>query len=73
MVSYDIDKFREFVFESAFLKRVDVDEATVEKIKTDEIELLKFGLEWLKGHALFKQTDPEEQAADIANSKRRPG
>ena len=68
MVSYDIDKFREFVFESAFLKRVDVDEATVEKIKTDEIELLKFGLEWLKG-ALFKQTDPEEQAADIANSK----
>jgi hypothetical protein len=26
LVSYDIDKFKEFVFESSFLKRIDVDD-----------------------------------------------
>jgi len=62
MVSYNIDKFREFVFESSFLKRFDIDEKTLEKIKNDEIELLQFGVEWLKG-ILFKQTDPQQQAA----------
>lgn len=68
MVSYDIDKFRDFVFESSFLERVDVDDATIEKIKNDEIELLKFGLEWLKS-ALFKQTSPEDQAANTAKKE----
>ena len=62
MVSYNIDKFREFVFESSFLKRFDIDEKTLIKIKNDEIELLQFGVEWLKG-ILFKQTDPQQQAA----------
>lgn len=65
MVSYDIDKFRAFVFESSFLKRFDVDAATQEKIQADEIELLKFGMAWLKG-VLFKQATPEEQAANFA-------
>jgi hypothetical protein len=69
LVSYDIDKFKEFVFESSFLKRIDVDAATVETIKNDEIELLKFGLEWLKG-VLFKETDPEQQAANFADNEK---
>lgn len=68
MASYDIDTFREFVFESSFLKRFGVDAATVEKIRADEIELLKFGLEWLKS-ILFRQTDPEQQAAAGANTE----
>jgi len=68
LVSYDIDKFREFVFESSFLKRFDVDDATVEKIKNDEIELLKFGLDWLQG-VLFKQTDPEQQAGTLPDQQ----
>jgi hypothetical protein len=65
LVSYDIDKFREFVFGTSFLERIEVEPARVEKIKNDEIELLKFGLEWLKG-VLFKQTEPEQQAANFA-------
>lgn len=48
MVCYDIDKFREFVFRSSFLKRFEVDNERVEKMKKDDIELLKFGFEWLK-------------------------
>ena len=53
MVSYNIDQFKRFVFDSAFMERFSVDQETIDKIKTDEIELLKFGLNWLKD-VLFK-------------------
>jgi hypothetical protein len=56
LVSYNIDKFREFVFESSFLKRYEIDEATQAKVKSDEIALLQFGLRWLKW-LLFKEGD----------------
>lgn len=49
MASFDIDSFRKFVFESRFLDTYDVDEDTVELIKEDEIELMKFAHEWLRG------------------------
>jgi hypothetical protein len=54
LVSYNIDAFKSFVFESSFLDRYDIDADTVEKIKADEIALLKFGLSWLKD-VLFKE------------------
>jgi Fe-S-cluster containining protein len=47
-VCYNIDKFREFVFESTFLKRFEIDEEIIDKIKCDDKELLLFGFEWLK-------------------------
>jgi len=58
LASYNLDKFKEFVFESSFLKRYAVDAETVEKIKNDEIELLQFGIKWLKW-LLFKEGDFE--------------
>ncbi len=54
LASYNIDKFRQFVFESSFLNRYDIDNATIEKIREDEIALLEFGLKWLK-NVLFKE------------------
>ncbi len=54
MVSYNIDAFRRFVFESSFLDRYDIDEKTVETIREDEIELLRFGIRWLKD-VLFRE------------------
>lgn len=58
MVSYNIDKFRSFVFESTFLERMPVDEATREKLKTDDVALLQFGVQWLKS-ILFRPKDPK--------------
>lgn len=49
LVSYNIDKFRSFVFESTFLTLYKVDPKTQKAIKENEIELLKFGFKWLKG------------------------
>jgi hypothetical protein len=56
LVSYNIDKFREFVFDSTFLQRYEVDASLSAAIKNDEIALLKFGLKWLKW-LLFKEGD----------------
>ena len=66
LVSYNIDKFREFVFETSFLDRYDIKKDTIEKIKEDEIALLKFGIEWLKW-LFFKDGDfkiKEEKKSD---------
>jgi uncharacterized protein len=48
MASYNIDKFRDFIFKSSFLSRYDVDPETIKKIKENEVELLKFAVKWLK-------------------------
>lgn len=49
LVSYNIDKFRQFVLESTFLKRYDVDPKTVDSIGKDDVALLRFGIKWLMG------------------------
>jgi Fe-S-cluster containining protein len=56
MVSYNIDKFRRFVFESSFLKRIPVDDETRQTLKTDDVALLKFGVTWLRS-ILFNPKD----------------
>jgi Fe-S-cluster containining protein len=47
MSLYNIDKFREFVFNSSFLERLEVDPGTMEAIKESDSELLKFSFDWL--------------------------
>jgi hypothetical protein len=58
MALYNLDRFRDFVFKSSFLDRFEVDAARIEKIKRDDVELLKFGIDWIKfglfGQKLFK-------------------
>ncbi|MBI5141555.1 MAG: YkgJ family cysteine cluster protein [Nitrospirae bacterium] len=48
MVSSNLDMFRRFVFESRFLETYRLDPELVEKIRDDELELLKFSLKWLR-------------------------
>ena len=48
MASYDVDRLRRFVFESPFLQHFDIDPARLEKIRNDEIELMKFGFDYTK-------------------------
>ena len=58
MASYDLDKFREFVFESRFLNRFALEPGLVEKIRTDDLELLRFAFRWLR-FALFGEPSIE--------------
>ena len=48
MAAYNIDRFREFVLESSFLKRFKLKSATVKKIRSDDTELLKIGFDWIR-------------------------
>jgi Fe-S-cluster containining protein len=48
MATYNIDRFREFVFHSSFLKRYKVKSAILKKIENDDEELLKLGFDWVK-------------------------
>lgn len=51
---YDLDTFREFVFESTFLERFELDDDLVEDIKTNDVALLEFAFLWLR-FALFRE------------------
>lgn len=68
-VCCDLDRFRRFVFKSSFLEKFEVDEATVEKMRDDDIELLKFGFRWLK-FCLFREPTMTVRPA-VAETKRR--
>ncbi len=50
--SYDLDRFRRFVFGSTFLEKFDVDQVTVDRIRTDDVEMMKFSFNFLR-YALF--------------------
>lgn len=50
--TYDLDKFREFVFGSTLLDRFDVDEDFIHEMELDDEALLRFGFLWVR-FALF--------------------
>ena len=62
LVSYNIDKFRQFVFQSSFLSRYNIDYETVQSIREDELSLLAFGIQWLK-RLFFKEGDFKPKGA----------
>jgi Fe-S-cluster containining protein len=45
---YDLDKFREFVFDSTLLQRFEVDEDLVEEMRYSDEALLRFSFLWLR-------------------------
>jgi hypothetical protein len=65
LACYNLDKFKEFVFGSSFLKLYQIDEETINSIKNDETALLEFGFSWLKdvffnkGEKVYKLNDQE--------------
>ena len=52
---YDLDGFRDFVFNSTFLERFAVEDDRLMRIETDDAPLLDFAMQWLR-FALFGET-----------------
>ena len=48
MALYDLDEFREQIFEKNLLGKFNIPEDHKEKIKKDDEVLLNLGLEWVK-------------------------
>jgi len=48
MACFNVDEFKKFIFESTFLSRFDVSQQRVDRIKDSDVELMKFGFDWIK-------------------------
>jgi len=48
MAAYNMEGFREFVFQSSFLKRYRVPAKVVKKMRKSDTALLSFGFDWIK-------------------------
>jgi hypothetical protein len=51
---YDLDSFRLQIFDNDLLDELDLEQDKIETIKTDDVALLRFGIEWVK-RELFGQ------------------
>lgn len=66
MVAYDIDRFRRFVFGSTFLDKFVVSAEQIEQLRTDDVELMKFGFNFVRlsvfgeGNALPLKAEHDE-------------
>lgn len=56
MISTNTDYLRDFIFESSFLDTYDIPQERIEKVRTDDAELLKLGFEWLRSAMFAEQT-----------------
>jgi uncharacterized protein len=54
MACYNVERFRDFVFRSGFLKKFAIEPETVEAIAEDDVKLLEFAFRWLR-FALFRE------------------
>jgi hypothetical protein len=65
--TYDLQKFREFVFGSTLLDRFDVDEDFIHQMQTSNEALLRFGFLWIRfavfGEPTMRIRPEAEQAA----------
>jgi Fe-S-cluster containining protein len=66
MATYELDRFRRFIFDSRFLQTFEVATDYAEKLRTDDEELLRFGFLWLRFSLFGEKTvkiRPEALAA----------
>ena len=45
---YDLDSFRLQIFDNRLLDELELEQDKIENIKTDDVALLKFGIEWVR-------------------------
>lgn len=63
---YNLDAFRDFVFESSFRHRFDIERDVLNGLQTDDATLMAFALRWLKfslfNEPIFQSKDPPPEA-----------
>ncbi|MEW6116408.1 MAG: YkgJ family cysteine cluster protein [Nitrospirota bacterium] len=62
MACYDVDRLRDFVFESTFLEHFDIEPERLEKMKKDDTEMMKFGFDYAKFILMMEQTLKRKEA-----------
>jgi len=70
MASYNLDKFREFIFKSRFFERFEVESGLKNKLASDDVELMKFAFNWLRFSLFGEKTiqiKNEPSPGDVTN------
>ncbi len=67
--SYDMDRFRRFVFESKFLEVFDIDQEEIERIRADDIALMKLGFRYVKYLLMLEETLKVKEGVKKKNTK----
>jgi len=70
--SYDLDRFRRFIFESKFFDVFDIDREEMEKIKADDLALMKFSMKYLKYILMIDQALQTRENHQQGNDKVNP-
>jgi len=70
MASYNLEKFRDYIFDSNFLNVFDIDDETVEKIKTDDVELIQFGVKYIKYVMMLEESLTLKKDAEKYKTKK---
>jgi Fe-S-cluster containining protein len=70
MVSTNTDYFREFVFGSSFLETYEIPAERIEKVRTDDVELLKLAYDWLRSAMFAEETLPFKEGVVEARKER---
>ena len=71
-MSFDVDYFRAFVFGSTFLEIYDIPEERIEKVRTDDTELLRLSYEWLR-QAIFAEETLQFKEGVLEKRKAQAG
>ena len=64
MALYDLDRFREFILNSTFLDRFNIEKTSLDKLRDDDEELLRFGFKWVKMALFGERTIPIRTEAE---------
>jgi uncharacterized protein len=71
-MSFDTDYFGAFVFNSTFLELYDIPAERIEKVRTDDTELLKLSYEWLR-QAIFAEETLKFKEGVLEKRKEQAG
>lgn len=70
MTCYDVDRFRDFVVSDAFNSLYDIPESDLDKLLSDDVELMQFGFRFLR-QVLFGEALGIAMRTDAAEERRR--
>ena len=69
LASYDLDRFREFVLNGRFMDLFEFEDDMAERVRVDDTELLRLGLDWIKFGLFAEKT--LKLKAEVLEAKKR--
>jgi hypothetical protein len=59
LACYDLDRFRDLIFDKRLWEAHSLEEEVIESLETDDVALMRFGIEWIKEKLFGDIRDPK--------------